>query len=522
MKRFFVSSHVKSYFYYEMKKKKWFIIVGAVIAALLIWVLGFSSSTTTLEQEVEVKRGPFEVIVATTGELKAQSMERIEGPEGLRARSIRLQEIKIQDLIPEGTVVKKGDYVATLDRTAADSRKKDLEDEVEKVRAQLERTLLDTSLNLRGIRDNLVNLKFDMEEKQIAVEQSVYEPPATQRQAQNNLERADRAYQQELQNYTLKVAQAEGQIKDVLINLYQKERELQELLNVLEKFVIYAPNDGMVIYYREWSGDKRKVGSSISPFDAVIATLPDMSVMESKTYVNEIDISKIKIGQPVRLGVDAFPEKQYTGVITEVSNVGEQLKNADAKVFEVIVRVHESDPILRPSMTTSNKIITASFDDALYVPLEALFGTDTLTYVYRANGVKQVIVPGEMNDNFRVIEQGLKDGDEIYLSLPKNAENFKLAGAEYIDILKQRVKEKKEAEERQQKEAAEQEKKMKEMMEEMMRQPPPQFMQGQVGQTAVPGDTNNRVQRRQRQPQLPQIQPQQQQPQLPQPQPNQE
>jgi multidrug efflux pump subunit AcrA (membrane-fusion protein) len=441
-----------------MKKKKWLIIGAVVAVAALVWFVFFSSGKTTEEQIVKVQHGPFEIIVATTGELKAQSMERIDGPEGLRARSIRIQEVKIQDLVPEGTVVKKGAYVATLDRTAAATRQKDLEDEVEKVRAQLERTLLDTSLNLRGIRNNLANLKFDMEETKIAVEQSIYEPPATQRQAKNNLERAERAYQQELQNYTLKEAQAEGQIKDVRINLYQRERELQELLNVLDQFIIRAPKDGMVIYYREWGGEKRKVGSSISPWDPTIATLPDLSVMESKTYVNEIDISKIKKGQAVRVGVDAFPEKQYTGVITEVSNVGEQLKNADAKVFEVIVRVHESDPILRPSMTTSNKIITASYDDVVYIPLEALFGTDTMMYVYRTNGVKQIVVPGEMNDNFRIIEQGLHEGDEIYLSLPADADKFKTAGAEYIAILKQRVQDKKDAEERQKKEAAEQEK----------------------------------------------------------------
>jgi hypothetical protein len=316
-----------------------------------------------------------------------------------------------------------------------------------------------------------------MEEKQIALEQSVYEPPATQRQAKNNLERADRAYEQELQNYTLKEAQAEGQIKDVRINLYQKERELKELLTVLDQFIIHAPKDGMVIYYREWGGEKRKVGSSISPWDPTIATLPDLSVMESKTYVNEIDISKIKIGQKVRVGVDAFPEKQYTGVITEVSNVGEQLKNADAKVFEVIVRVNESDPILRPSMTTSNKIITASFDNVLYVPLEALFGSDTMMYVYRTNGVKQVVVPGEMNDNFRIIEQGLQEDDEIYLSLPKDVGTFKLAGAEYIEVLKQRVQEKKDAEEKQKKDAEEQEEKKKEMMRQMQERTPGQGRQ---------------------------------------------
>jgi multidrug efflux pump subunit AcrA (membrane-fusion protein) len=450
-----------------MKKKKWYIVGAVVLAALLIFWISFSSSKQEAEQQVKVKRGPFEIIVATTGELKAQSMERINGPEGMRARNVRFNDVKIQDMIPEGTVVKEGDYVATLDRSAGTNRVKDVEDEVEKIKAQLERTLLDTSLNLRGIRNNLVNLKFDLEEKQIVVEQSVYEPPATQRQAQNNLERAERAYQQELQNYTLKEAQAEAQIKDVRINLYRKERELQEMLDVLSEFTILAPKGGMVIYHREWSGEKRKVGSSINPWDLTIATLPDLSIMESKTYVNEIDISKIKEGQQVRVGVDAFPEKQYTGIIKEVSNVGEQLKNADAKVFEVIVRVNESDPILRPSMTTSNKIITAAYDDVLYVPLEALFGTDTLMYVCRTNGTKQVVVPGEMNENFRIIEQGLEEGDEIYLSLPKNADNFKLTGTEYIEILKERARLKKEAEEQQKKEAEEKEEQQKNTMPQM-------------------------------------------------------
>ena len=450
-----------------MTRKKWYIVGGAAAALLLILWFSLSSGSDTVEQKVKAQRGPFEIIVATTGELKAQSMQQINGPEGLRARNVRFQDIKIQDLVPEGTVVKQGDYVATLDRSATANRVKDISDEVEKVRAQLERALLDTSLNLRGIRNSLSNLKFDMEEKQIALEQSIYEPPATQRQAKNSVERATLAYEQEVQNYALKEAQSSAQVKDVQINLYQKERELQELMDVVSKFTILAPKDGMVIYHREWNGEKRKVGSSISPWDLTVATLPDLSVMESKTYVNEIDISKIKKGQSVRIGVDAFPEKAYTGIITEVSNVGEQLKNADAKVFEVIVRVSESDPILRPAMTTSNKIVTATYKDTLFVPLEALFGNDTLMYVCRTNGTRQVVVPGEMNENFRIIEQGLKEGEEIYLSLPKNAEKFKLVGTEYIQVLKDRVQQKKDEEERIKREAEEKKLENEKLLQEM-------------------------------------------------------
>jgi multidrug resistance efflux pump len=443
-----------------MKKKKIRLLIAAgVLVVIAIWWLLASSGSNELEQTIRVQRGPFEIVVATTGELQAQSMERINGPAGMRNRNVRIQDVKILDMVPEGTVVDEGEYVATLDRTVGDTRLKDVQDELEKIEAQYDRTLLDTSLNLRGIRNNLVNLKFDLEEKQIAVEQSVYEPPATQRQAQNNLERAQRAYDQELRNYNLKVEQAVAQVKDVQINLSRKQKEVDEMMDVLNQFIIKAPKSGMVIYYREWSGEKRKVGSTINPWDLTVATLPDLSIMQSKTYVNEIDISKIKKGQHVRVGVDAFPDKSYTGVVMEVSNIGEQLKNADAKVFEVVVQVNESDPILRPAMTTSNQIVTAIYADTLFVPLEALFGDDTLSYVYRTNGTRQVVVPGEMNENFRIIDAGLNADEEIYLSKPKNGDKYKLTGTEYIEILKERVRVKEEEEKARKEKAKEQQNK---------------------------------------------------------------
>ncbi len=422
-----------------------YVAIAIVVIIAIVWALS-SSGSGEKEQFTRVKRGVFEIMVATTGELEAESMERIEGPEAMRARNVRMNDVKILDMVPEGTVVEEGDYVATLDRSAGDTKLKDVQDELERLEAQYERTLLDTSLNLRGIRNNLVNLKFDLEEKQIAVEQSIYEPPATQRQMQNNLERAQRAYDQEIRNYKLKEEQALAQVKDVQINLSRKRRELEEMLNLLKQFVIKAPKAGMVIYYREWSGEKRKVGSTISPWDLTVATLPDLSVMQSKTYVNEIDISKIKKDQKVRIGVDAFPDKAYTGVVTSVSNIGEQLKNTDAKVFEVIVRVNETDPILRPAMTTSNQIVTATYADTLFLPIEALYGTDTLTYVYCLNGTRQVVVPGDRNENFIIIAAGLKEGTEVYLSKPKNGDKFKLEGTEYISVLKERVRQKEEEE----------------------------------------------------------------------------
>ena len=200
----------------------------------------------------------------------------------------------------------------------------------------------------------------------------------------------------------------------------------------------------MIIYKRDRMGAKRKLGSSINPWDNVVATLPDMSSMISKTYVNEIDVSKVKPGQHVEIAVDAFPEKTYTGTVTNVANIGEQLPNADAKVFEVLIEVDGTDPILRPSMTTGNKIITKTIRDVTYIPLESVqAGPDSIPFVYLKNGTKQIVVLGESNENNVVIEQGLQAGMQIYLSTPAKAEDFKMAGEELIAVIKDREKAKK-------------------------------------------------------------------------------
>ncbi|NOU15947.1 MAG: RND transporter [Bacteroidales bacterium] len=426
-----------------MKKKIIIAIAALVILIVIFFVFGTSEKDKAAPQFVKVSNGLFEVLVTVTGELKAQNSEDIEAPTELRGRSFRISDVKIQDLIPEGTVVDSGAYVATLDRSALSNRLKEIEDELEKSQQGYLKTQLDTTLTLRELRNSLINLKFEMEEKQIVVDQSKYEPPATQRQSQINLDRSSRSYSQALYNYTLKREQAEASMKEVAINLEKQKRERQDMMGIMNKFVIHAPKPGMVIYYREWSGQKRKVGSTISPWDLTVATLPDLSVMNSKTYVNEIDISKIKKGQIVRVGVDAFPEKKYSGEVTEVANIGEQLPNTDAKVFEVVIRVNGFDPILRPSMTTSNQIITNVYENVQSLPLEAIHADDSLSYVYTKKGKKQIVVTGEMNENYIVIEKGLSSNDEVYLSVPEKPESFDLAGKELISIIKEKIKNKK-------------------------------------------------------------------------------
>jgi len=487
------------------------VVVLAIVIMVVISKLSGKEDLSTLFAEVQ--QGEFEIVVTTTGELQAEVSTDIKGPEGLASRNMRFGGIKISDLVPEGTEVRAGDYVATLDRSSVDNTLKDELDRLESLQTDLLKKQLDTTITLGNLRDDLVNLRFNMEEAEITLEQSKYEPPTTIRQARISLDKAQRSYEQALSNYDLKVKQARADIRDTELQVAKQQRKASEMQEIIQKFVITAPSDGMVIYKREWGGAKRKVGSEISPWDPVVATLPDLSSMISKTYVNEIDVSKVKVGQPVRLSVDAFPEKSYTGNVISVANIGEQLPNTDAKVFEVITKIDGSDPILRPSMTTGNQIITKTFEDVIYVPLESVFATsDSVPFVYKKDGVRQVVVLGESNENDVIVEQGLKPGEKLYLSIPEDGDRFKLQGEDLIAVIKERKKQKAEEEAKRQQNGNNRQRMMPgnmtpEQMREMMQNLTPEQReamrqqrgagrqgQGQARPAAAGSDTTVRVQ----------------------------
>jgi HlyD family secretion protein len=427
--------------------KRTIIITGIIVVAAIIILIIFSKATSKKDVNnlyIEAMRGQFEILVLTTGELEAENSTDIKGPTLTGNRRIRVREIAIQDLVPEGTVVAKGDFIATLDRTAFDNSLKDELEKLETYVTDMEVKVLDTAVTLSNLRDNIKNLQFTVEEAEITLQQSQYEPPTTIRQAEIALDKANRSLDQTIRSYSLRVEQAKSQTRTIRNKLSDQRDYVRDIQDLLLKFDIIAPSPGMVIYKRDRSGVKRKIGSSINPWDNVVATLPDMSSMLSKTYVNEIDISKVKVGQKVEIMVDAFPERSYTGSVTNVANIGEQLPNADAKVFEVLIKVNGSDPILRPSMTTGNKTITKIITDVVYIPLESVqAGSDSIPFVYQKNGYKQIVVLGESNENNVVIEQGLEEGTSLYLNTPEDTEKFKFKGEELIPVIKERARAKK-------------------------------------------------------------------------------
>lgn len=407
--------------------KKTIYISSSIVALLLIYFLFFYSNESNNDIIIKPTFGEFSIYVTSTGELRAKNSLDIKGPT--RVQQMGIYEMTISKLVPEGTIVKEGDFVAELDKSVISGKLKEIQINLEKLESQYKLAKLDSSLTLSQARDNLENLKFAMEEAEIVKQQSTYEAPSIIRKAEIDYDKSVRAYNQAVKNYQTQVEKSIANVSVTNADLQKEMESYRKMNELVSEFTILAPAKGMVIYEREWGGRRREVNSTIQPWDPTVATLPDLSFMESVSYINEIDIQKIKKDQKVKIGLDANPDKKLSGKVTRVANIGEQRGSNDSKVFEVVIQINEKDTTLRPAMTTSNKILVSSVKDVLYIPLESIHteevNKETINFVYLyQDGVisKKEVNVGLVNDESAIIEDGLSKDDQLLLNKPLGEE----------------------------------------------------------------------------------------------------
>ena len=437
-----------------MNKKKILLIAIPAVILLILYFSVRKSGADYSQITTSVKRGTFNTLIFSSGQLESEKSESINIPEKLNDRNLRIWELAITHMVEEGTVVDSGDYVATLDHKAVEEQIKLAQDDMDKMLTEYEDSKIDSNLNLSNQRDIIVNARLDLTEKKIVVDESVYESPSIKKKASMDLDKAQRKLGQEQKTYGLKKQQEENKVQRKYINYRQVSERSGELQKLFESLEIRAPKAGIITYFKYPWGEIIKTGSKVGPYNSIIASIPEMSNLISRTYINEIDISKVKIGQNVKIGIDAFPDKQLTGQVIAVANIGQAMPNSDAKVFEVKIKIFGQDKDLKPAMTTSNAIDAGLFKDTLMVATDAVFENDSLKFVYlgKNDPVKQIVWVGDENENYVLVKKGLKENDVVWLSEPEGAADLKIKGQEiYTEIKKDkentRIKAEKEREE---------------------------------------------------------------------------
>ena len=400
-----------------MKKKIALAISVFIVILALIISLTLRTSKTAVAS-TEVNYGEFVIKVIEAGEVTSINSATVSAPR----ISGRLQ---ITKLIKDGSNVKKGDVLVEFDKEELQQEMLKSLSDLKIAQNEINKKLADVESQKTTSRIELDNTKLQHDEALLETKKADMIAKIDAEKNKLRYEQADRKY-----NETMKKMESQGQSNEADLNvLHEKkakaEADYKMAKRSLEEMTRLAPKDGLVVLKEIWKGaaGMGKVQEGDIVWSGVqILEIPDLSAMEVKAYLNEVDVGKVKPEQEAIISIDSFPDKIFKGKVERVSSIGTK-KDWDAKIktFETVISLNELDPRMRPGMTCMVDIITEKIPDVLSIPIESVFEKEgkTIAYVMGSRTSKRrEVALGKRNNTHIVVTQGLSPGDRIALRDP--------------------------------------------------------------------------------------------------------
>ncbi len=383
---------------------------------ILIILFTSLSKTPTDIPLYKVHKQNFLIAITESGELRAKNSISIISP---RIRG----NLKIVYLIPEGAYVKPNDIVCKFDPSEVLTNLRDAETRLEIAVSNKEKLITNQKAQIAQGESQLKSAELSFELSKLKLDQVKFEAQAIQQQAKLEHEKNKLSFEHTKQEMESKKVILKSEMALQEIEIKQRQYDLEKVRSDLQLLTVKAPTEGLVVYSINFANEGRKFAIGDTPWSgAEIITLPDLSTMESKIYVNEVDVSKVKAGQKVIVKLDAFQDSSFAGEISSVASIGKNKDpNSNIKVFEVLVAIKARSNILKPGMTTSNKVIINEVPNVFCIPQEAIFEINKKNIVYLKKGssyYEKEVELGEKGEDYIVVKRGLKEEDEIALIDP--------------------------------------------------------------------------------------------------------
>ncbi|MBZ0266116.1 efflux RND transporter periplasmic adaptor subunit [bacterium] len=393
-------------------------ILLIALPIVLIFILFSIGREVSSELPVSsVHYGDFIVSITETGELRATNSNVINAPP------IRTN-LQIVYLAPKGEEVKEGDTLVVFDGTELKTMIDEKKSELEIAHANINKSRASMASNIAQLKASLRSSEASYRQAELRLQQMQFEADVVKEEQELALLQSEINLEQARERLTQQITIDSAETRMLELRVEQAQGDVTKAERDLGRLTLLAPQPGLVVYKKIWKGGgfaEIKIGDSPWRGQALIE-LPDLSQMEVTTAVNEVDVSRVESGQSATIVLDAFPEREFSGTVFEVSNLArtDEEKPGEIKVFDVIIHVENTDPILKPGMTVSATIIVETIPDVLSVPLDAVFneGNRKIAYV-KEKGFEAIdIVLGKRNDNFVVVEEGLTGKEHVSLIDP--------------------------------------------------------------------------------------------------------
>jgi HlyD family secretion protein len=305
-----------------------------------------------------------------------------------------------------------------------------------------------TPIELEADRQDLVKAELDLElaedEKRLLTE---FTYKRTMAQLESDVHQARMALERIERKAAADVVQSEADLKAKESEYLRQKDKLEKIEAQIEKTKLYAPADGLVVYATSGRGGWRGNDEPLQEGQIVrerqeLIYLPTGSSFMAEVEVHETSLTKIKPGLPVRITVEAFPEKAYRGRVESVAPLPDAQSawlNPDLKVYNTDIVIEGDATGLRTGVTCLAEILVEQYDDALYVPVQAVVRVKGKPTVYLAKGNRMEPQEVELGlDNNRVVRilSGLEEGDPVMLNPPlaaEKSESVKAAGEAFSE-----------------------------------------------------------------------------------------
>jgi len=351
------------------------VAIGAGIAVLLAIMVGFtvhqSSKNVVTVQTGKIQRQDLSTVVSASGEIKPKTYVNI----GANAYG------KITHLyVREGDHVKKGQLLAQLEnvQSSADVNA----NEASLQAAQTDAVAADAALKTSEADQQRAQADYDRNKLDWDRAQSLFKDGLIAKSDFDSRKNAWATADAGLVQAQARVAQAKAQKDSADKHTTQARANLTRVTDVLQKTTYSAPYDGVVTNLPVREGESVVIGIQ-NALGSTLMTIADMSVITAEVKVDETDIVNVHLGQPAEVTIDAIPKKIFHGTVSEigdnaivrssgVSTSQQATASEEAKDFKVVVTVNDPPAVLRPGLSTTAKITTASRSNALALPIQAL------------------------------------------------------------------------------------------------------------------------------------------------------
>ena len=249
--------------------------------------------------------------------------------------------------------------------------------------------------------------------------------PSSLEKAKARVSRARLELEQTRKSSVFQIGKAQASLDQAVQQAKNAKSILLRAKNELEATTITAPIPGMVVYREEFrSGDRRKprIGDSVWQNQPLLY-LPDISTMVVETFIREVDVHKVRVGTTTTTRVDAFPSVAIKGKVASIGVLAESgtSRSDGSKVFQLTIALEGEVEHLRPGMTARSTILAGTIDNALCIPVAAVFIDNAEAHCFVENGFgfsKTSVVLGSQNETVIEIRKGLAEGERVAIIAP--------------------------------------------------------------------------------------------------------